>query len=506
MSTETPVIRPRLVRVDRCQMVMRAIEVERLIAEDHPARAIWELVGRLDLSRYYAEIGAVEGRAGRDHTDPQVLLSLWLYAYSRGISSAREVERRCEYEPAFQWLCALEPVSYRTLAGFRSGQQAALNDLFAQVLGMLSAEGLITLERVTLDGTKIKAHAGGNTFRRQDKLQAHLQLAREQVRLMEEQAAQEEQVSKRQEAARRRAARERQSRLEAALHEVERLQSEKKEDRDGFVARASTTDPEAHVMRNGEGGTVPSYNVQLLTDAAHGLIVNVDATTDAVDHHQLAPALERCEQTLGRRPQQVVADGDYTNHGSVQAAADGGVDFYGSWQESWKPGERDAQGRSGKFLSSAFPYDAEHDGFTCPAGEKLTRHATQNRANGLRVHEYRAPKAACKQCPLRGQCAPPQARPDWVRSIGRSEEPAATAAFKAKMATEEAKQIYQQRSRIAEFPHAWIKDRCGLRQFRCRGRLKATLEAMWAALSYNLTRWFALRRKATLAPAAPALA
>jgi len=145
------------------QMVMRAIDVERLIEEVHPARAIWELVGRLDLSGYYAGIASVEGRAGREHTDPQVLISLWLYAYSRGISSAREIARRCEYEPAFQWLCGLEPISHRTLSGFRSGQKAALDDLFAQVLGMLSAEGLITLERVTLDGTKIKANAGGAT-------------------------------------------------------------------------------------------------------------------------------------------------------------------------------------------------------------------------------------------------------------------------------------------------------------------------------------------------------
>ena len=267
MDTDQKVTRPRLAAVNRQQMVMRAIDVERLIEEDHPARAIWELVGRLDLSRYYAEIAAVEGRAGRDHTDPQVLISLWLYAYSRGISSAREVARRCEYEPAFQWLCALEPISHRTLSGFRSGHQAALHDLFAQVLGMLSAEGLITLERVTLDGTKIKANAGGNTFRRKEKLEAHLQLAREQVRLMEEQAAEEEQMAKRQVAARRRAARQRQSRLEAAVREVERMQSEKKEDRDSFVARASATDPEAHVMRNGEGGTVPSYNVQLVTDS-----------------------------------------------------------------------------------------------------------------------------------------------------------------------------------------------------------------------------------------------
>jgi hypothetical protein len=236
-----------------------------------------------------------------------------------------------------------------------------LDDLFVQVLGMLSAEGLITLERVTLDGTKIKANAGGNTFRRQEKIEAHLQAAREQVRRMEEQAAEEEQMARRQVAARRRAARQRQSRLEAAVREVERLQREKKDDCDSFVARASSTDPEAHVMRNGEGGTVPSYNVQLLTDTTHGLIVNVEATTDAIDHRQLAPALDRCRQTLGRHPRQIVADGDYTNHASVEAAANSGVDFYGSWQASWKPSERDAQGRRAAFLASAFHYQAEHD-------------------------------------------------------------------------------------------------------------------------------------------------
>jgi transposase len=75
----------------------------------------------------------------------------------------------------------LEAVSHRTLSGFRSEFKAGLDDLFVQVLGLLSAEGLITMERVTLDGTKIKANAGGNTFRRKEKIEAHLALAREQV-------------------------------------------------------------------------------------------------------------------------------------------------------------------------------------------------------------------------------------------------------------------------------------------------------------------------------------
>src|ERR1700687_948292 len=204
---------PRLVFIDRRQILLRTVDVEKLIEEDHSARSLWELVGRLDLTLYHAQIEAVEGHAGREHTDPQLLISLWIYGYSRGVSSARELARECEYEPGGQWLCGLQAISHRTLSGFRSDHKAALDGLFVQVLGMMSAEGLITLERITLDGTKIKANAGGSSFRRKEKLAAHLELAREQVRWLNTQAEEEEKSAKRRAAAPRRAARERGSRV-----------------------------------------------------------------------------------------------------------------------------------------------------------------------------------------------------------------------------------------------------------------------------------------------------
>ncbi len=497
-----PLLSPRLASIDRTQLLLHTVDVETLIEEDHSARSIWQLIGRLDLNLYHANISAVEGHPGRDHTAPQLLISLWLYAYSQGVSSAREIARRCAFEPGFAWLCGLQPISHRTLSGFRSDYKEALDNLFVQVVGMLSAEGLITMQRVTLDGTKIKANASGNTFRRKEKLEAHLALAREQVEKMNAQAAEEEKVAKCQTAARRRAAQQRKSRLEAALREVERLQQSKHRDRDQYVARASGTDPEAHVMRNGEGGTVPSYNVQLVTDVTHGLVVNVLATTDAIDYRQLQPALQRCKETLGQLPRQIVADGDYTNHASVQGAAACGVDFYGSWQESWKPTEQDAQGRSGAFISSAFPYDAEHDIYLCPAGQKLIHTTVLNRGQGVLTHLYKAPAKACSSCLHRDKCASKKPRSKWRRIITRIEQPAATAAFRAKMETEEAKQIYRQRSQVAEFPHAWIKERCGLRQFRCRGQEKTSMEATWACLSYNIIRWLGIRRKLSATAAA----
>src|ERR1700675_4946508 len=212
---------PRLVAIDRRQLFLRTVDIEKLVEQEPVGRSIWELVGRLDLRLYHAQIAAVEGIAGREHTDPQLLISLWIYAYSRGVSSARELARQCEYEPGCQWLCGLQTISHRTLSGFRSDHKAALDDLFVQVLGMMSAEGLITLERVTLDGTKIKANASGNSFRRKEKLAAHLELAREQVRVLNAQAEEEEKSASRRAAARRRAARQRVRRLEAAVREVE---------------------------------------------------------------------------------------------------------------------------------------------------------------------------------------------------------------------------------------------------------------------------------------------
>jgi transposase len=113
-------------------MCWHAVDVERLIEEDHPARAIWELVGRLDLASFLAPIGSVQGQAGRPSFDPRLLVSLWLYAYSRGIGSAREIARRCEYEPPFQWLTGLDVVNYHTLSDFRIEHREGLDELFSQ--------------------------------------------------------------------------------------------------------------------------------------------------------------------------------------------------------------------------------------------------------------------------------------------------------------------------------------------------------------------------------------
>jgi len=140
-------------------MLLRTVDVEQLIEPDHAARCIWEFVGRLNLDCFFRSIRSIEGYAGRSVLDPQLLISLWIYAYSRGVGSAREISRLCEIDPAFQWLTGMESINHHTLSDFRVDHREALDELFTQALGLLNHEGLITLERVMQDGTKVRAHA-----------------------------------------------------------------------------------------------------------------------------------------------------------------------------------------------------------------------------------------------------------------------------------------------------------------------------------------------------------
>src|ERR1700684_660690 len=178
ITNKQPLIR----HVNRQQMSWRAVDVEKLIGEDHPARAIWTLVGRLDLTPFYRAIESSAEEGGRPAFDPQLLISLWVYAYSLGIGSAREVARRCEFDPAFQWLTGLEEVNYHTLADFRVDKQNELDELFTQVLAALSKEGLITLEQVMQDGTKIKALASTRSYGYEGGIRQNLEQARPPVR------------------------------------------------------------------------------------------------------------------------------------------------------------------------------------------------------------------------------------------------------------------------------------------------------------------------------------
>jgi len=478
----------RVVTVNRQQTTMCIIDVERLLEADHPARAIWEFVGRLDLSRFYEQIESVEGEAGRPAFDPRMMISLWAYSYSRGVSSAREVSRLCDYDPAYQWLTGLQIVNHHTLSDFRVQHKEELEGLFTQMLGVLSSEGLITLERVMHDGTRIKACASGDSFRREERLRSHLEKAQEQVKLMEQ--AGEEEIAPRLARARQRAAKEHQERMVQALQELQELQK-KRTGQEREKVRVSMTDPEARIMKQPNGGFAPSYNAQISTDAAHGVIVGVEVTQSGSDYGQLQPALEKIQENMGRLPEQVVVDGGYIDWETVLALDAMNVELIGPVIES---GKQEMQligsGIAKEFHPDAFTYNHEQDTFSCPEG-KILRHGRTEKSPGRTSPVYEASAADCFNCPMKAKCCPRSKSSG--RTVRRAELDPTITAWKAEMETEEAKAVYRNRSQIAEFPNAWIKAKHNLRQFHLRGKTKAGIEALWACFTYNVQQWMRLR-------------
>jgi transposase len=484
---------PRLKKPNREQMVMTTVDVEELIPADHPARAIWELVGGLDLSGYAEQIKSVEGMAGRPRWDPQLLMSLWLYGYSDGVNSGREIERLCGHDPAYRWLAGMEKVNHHTLSDFRTGHKEELDGLFAQLLGLLRAEGMISLERVTQDGTKIKAYASSKSFKREDKIKESIRVAKEYIEEIDQIG--EVEMNRRRMKARARAARERKENLDKALEELEKVRKSKKgQERED--ARASVSDPEARKMRHGDGGFSPSYNVQLTTDVDNKIIVGVDVTQAANDYEGLQEGIDQVAENLGETPKQVLVDGGYVNANNIIEMDRRGIDLIAAFGNQHL-GTTERRGIAKEFQPEKFTFDPENDIYLCPTGKSLVYIKDQIEGRNI-AHLYQAAATDCLRCAYKEQCCPKAIKKG--RTITRSEARPEVAALAAKMETEQAKAIYKQRAPVAEFPHLWIKEKLGLRQFRLRGLEKVRTETLWACFTYNVQQWIRLRWRPQSAP------
>ena len=415
----------RVVRPMRHQLEWAAVDLESLLAQDHPARVIWGFVERLDLSAFYGPIRAVVERPGRPTTDPQVLLALWLLATVDGIGSARRLSRLWQEHDAYRWMRGHVPINYHMLSDFRVVHQEALDDLLTQTIGSLMAAGAVRLERVAQDGMRVRSSAGAASFRGEQGLETCLEEARAQVeRLAKEREHPDPGVTRRERAARERAARERQERVHEALAYLPQAQAKKERQRRTKAtaqrskvtkARVSTTDPQASVMKMPDGGFRPAYNVELATDSANGVIVGVAVTSAGTDAGQASPMEEQVAMRTGQHPDSYLMDGGFATREEITALEQRDVTVY---------------------------------------------------------------------APVK----PPRNKPEPERYEPRYGDGPEVAQWRQRMATDEAKAIYRQRGSLAEWTNAQVRLH-GVSQFSVRGVAKVTSVMLLVAVAHNLLRW-----------------
>jgi transposase len=315
---------------ERNQVAIRFEAPEDVLPADHRARVLWHLLGQLDLSPLLAEAKSVEGRQGRDVLSVRMLLTLWLYAISEGIGSGREIERRLKTDPAFQWIVGDQSVGRTKLNEFRVSHRVALDKIFTDVLAVLLHE----MQLLSLDGARGPAM---RTRVRRQRLALRLVSSRRIAgwrvasrrssicaRCWPRPVRYEADLRARK--AREAKAREHAERVEAAIAAVKQLDNGRRDSK----PRASTTDPEARVMKMPDGGFRPAFNVQLATagspEGGPRTIVGARVTNVGSDMGSVKPMLDDIAQRTGRLPETLLADANHASFEDIKDAAARGVE------------------------------------------------------------------------------------------------------------------------------------------------------------------------------------
>lgn len=420
----------RLRTPERRQMELVPQCVDDFIAATHPVRTLAEVVEKLNWSVFCKGIKAREGVAGRDATDPKLLVALWLYAGIRGIGSARELARRCEESLPFRWLCGGVSVNHRLLSDFRTDHEEALDQLFTQVIAALVDKELVRVSRISQDGVRVRGSAGASSFHREERLRELLAESEKHVQEVKRQLHEPEKLASqaaRKKAAQQRAAEDRKKRVEQALAQLPELEERrqkraKRAGQGGYgdkirtrELRVSTSDPEARVMKMSHGGYHPAFNVQLASDVDSRAIVGVEVSNEGTDSAGLSePMREQVQQRTGKPVKQHLIDGGYLHYEDLDRAHQQGVELFVPAKGARKP---------------------------------------ENRGRELEPKPGDSP---------------------------------AVLAWKHRMSSEEGKKIYKLRGATSETVNGDLRTYRGLTQMTVRGLHKARCVVLWCALAYNL--------------------
>jgi transposase len=401
--------KPRVAEPQRRQAVIRFELPEETLPPTHRARVLWEVVGTLDLGKFLRGVKAVEGTVGRKTLSPRMKLVLWLYAISTGVGSARAIARLVRSDDAYRWIVGDLEVGHDTLSSFRVDHGAALDELMTDILASLMHKGVLSLDLVAQDGIRIRAAATAPSFRRYESLlecraQAALHLKATITQ------ADDPELTRAQHLARLAAAADFQRRVEEAISTVVELQQTRKPS--DKPPRASTTDPEARVMKMADGGFRPAYNVRMATAGSPlggpRTIVGVQVTNVGSDMGSVAPMLDEIKWRTGQLPKTLLADANHAKHECIRAATAAGVE-------------------------------------AIVAVPERTRNGGAN-----------------------------------------ADDDPAIVAWRARMETDEAKQLYRARASLCELMNAHLRTHHGVDQFLVRGVAKVTCVALLGAIASNL--------------------
>jgi transposase len=417
----------------RDQYEMRYDCLDDRLPANHKARKIWDFVQCMDTNPCYMEIKTSIGCVGRMATDPNVLFALWLYGYSEGVTSGREIVRLVEEHDAYRWIAGGVGVNRSNINDFRSVNLLKFQELLTNSITVLVRAGLLKEEDFGQDGTRVKSAAGFSSYRKEEKLDQLFEQASKYVKEVE--GLNSQKISKIALSAKKRAAREREELLIEAKKELEKHQdnlqinakkSRRKQPSEKKISdvRASYADPSARKMKMGDGGFRLAHNIQFVTGVDSMVIYGV-GVSNTLDPGTMGSMINQVKTRLRKLGlpmlKNIIADSAYSGKNDLEE------------------------------IARRFP----------------------------EVTVYAPPKAAVGD----------------PKKHKRGDSPAVKT-WRDRIDTEEHREKYSQRSRACEFPNMITKNK-GMVKFLVRGTSKVLMASILHAIVYNISRFWDLSKKTT---------
>jgi transposase len=500
----------------RDQLILFPHRLDESIPPGHPVRLLDEVLGQLDWSGFEAWY---HGMRGQPPIHPRVLSGVILYGFMTRIRSTRALEDALQIRLDFRWLVEGRSIDHSTLSKFRHRHGEQVRQLFIQVGLVARQAGMLPLEMLAFDGTRVRANSRRSGTRTPAELKAWKAELAAHYEELEQRLAAEDARDAQRDAERDALCAEladtaqRKKIVEAALAELARVEATG----ETVPSRLPLTDPQSRVTPNKHGGFAPNYTPLATVDADSGLIVACDVIAMTNEDHHLISQLDQvqADYQLAAPPSEMLADGLMGTKGNLRDLQDRGVTLYCPSEllpaaenpatradptqpvpeELWdrlpskviklKKGENPQISQLSK---ESFLYDATQNCFWCPVGKKLTpqQHTKEKLARGEQMRtRYRANPTDCADCPLRARCLQGNAT---RREVSRYENESLLEELAERMTTPEAQAKYARRRHVSEWPFAVIKQQWGARQFLLRGLHKVRIEWRWLAMAFNLWR------------------
>jgi transposase len=489
--------------MDREQMAMFSPTLDAMIPADHPVRVFDEILRELDWSDWES---VYDGQIGQPPIHPRVVAGVILYGLSLGMRSSRALERGCGNTIDFMWLTSGRVIDHATICGFRTRFRQALKKLFRQIGRVARAMGLIRLNQVGLDGTRVLANSSRHGTRTAKSLAAEesaLDELVEQMLTASEQADHQEDEAYGVGESANVLPRElseygrRQERLQAALAAA------RTKDLDATKpSKVPVADPDSTIQPNKEGGFAPNYTPLATVDGQTGMIVDTEVLADGDEGRQTVATVDRVEEAFGEKPRQLLADSAHGSGANLAGLAERGVDAYIPLEqradrpdnpahradptqpvpaEQWD--QLPVSPRTKMLDRAAFVYDEVKNCYYCPMGRALPRWRLRDKRSGCQdvCQQYRC--SDCGDCPLQARCVQGS---EGRRTITRDQHESLREQMDAKLRTESGRAAYGHRRWICETVFGTIKGVMGVRRFLLRGLEKVRAEWDWVCTAFNL--------------------